>query len=117
MIKQRAVLKKGFFLLPLLVDKVRHRKTISPLVKAEMHNKNKDLKYDRKMVVLLPDEKSHKEHSLSKVFFNPCFFLTFVEFVPLIILEKYMTSSFGHMPNVQFSDQILFSEEVTGSNL
>ena len=73
-----------------------------------MYNKNKDLKYDRKIVVLLPDEKSHKEHSLSKVFFNPSFFLSFVQFVPLIILEKYMTSSFGHVASVQFSDQTVF---------
>ena len=98
-------------------DTVRNRKTKSSLYKEEMYNKNKDLKYDRKNVVLLPDEKSHKEHSLLKVFFNPCFFLTFIEFVPLIILGKYMTSSFGHVASAQFPDQALFSEEVTGSNL
>ena len=98
-------------------DTARDRKTRSSSVKEEMYNKNKDLKYDRKFVVLLPDEKSHKEPSLSKVLFNPCFFLTFVEFVPLIVLEKYMTSSFGHVASVQFSDQTLFSEEVTGSSL
>ena len=28
-----------------------------------------------------------------------------------------MTSSFGHVASMQFSDQTLFSEEVTGSNL
>ena len=80
-----------------------------------MCNKNKDLKDDRKIVVLLLDEKSHTEHSLSKVFFSPCFVLTFVVFVPLIILGKYMTSC--SVASVQFSDQTLFSEEVTGSNL
>ena len=68
-----------------------------------MYNKNKDLKYNRKIMFLLPNEKSHKEDSMSKVFFNPLSVVLFsyiVEFVPLIMLEKYTTSSFGHVTSV-----------------
>ena len=54
-------------------DTVRNRKKVSLTLKEEIYRNDssvKDIKFHRKIAVLIPDFKSHKQHSLSKVYFR-----------------------------------------------
>ena len=54
-------------------DTVRNRKKVSPNLKEEIYRNDssvKDIKFHRKIAVLIPDIRSHRQHSLSKVYFR-----------------------------------------------
>ena len=54
-------------------DSVRNRKKVSSTLKEEIYRNDssvKDIKFHRKIAVLIPDIRSHKQHSLSKVYFR-----------------------------------------------
>ena len=54
-------------------DTVRNRKKVSSTLKEEICRNDssvKDMKFHRKIAVLIPDIRSHKQHSLSKVYFR-----------------------------------------------
>ena len=54
-------------------DTVRNRKKVSSTLKEEIYRNGssvKDIKFHRKIAVLIPNIRSHKQHSLSKVYFR-----------------------------------------------
>ena len=54
-------------------DTVRNRKKVSSTLKEEICRNDssvKDMKFHRKISVLIPDIRSHKQHSLSRVHFR-----------------------------------------------
>ena len=51
----------------------RNRKNPSSTLKEEIYRNGssvKDMKFHRKIAVLIPDIRSHKQHSLSKIYFK-----------------------------------------------
>ena len=54
-------------------DTVRNRKKVSSTLKEKIYRNDssvKDTKFHRKIPVLIPEIRSHKQHSLSKAFFR-----------------------------------------------
>ena len=54
-------------------DTVRNRKKVLSPLKEETYGNDssaKDITFHRKIAVLLPDIRSHKQHSISKVYFH-----------------------------------------------
>ena len=49
-------------------DTVRNRKKVSSTLKEEISVK--DIKFHRKIAVLIPDIRSHRQHSLPRVYFR-----------------------------------------------
>ena len=49
-------------------DTVRNRKKVSSTLKEEVSVK--DIKFHRKIAVLIPDIRSHRQHSLPRVYFR-----------------------------------------------
>ena len=54
-------------------DTVRNRKKVPSTLNEEIYRNDssvKDIKFHRKIPVLIPETKSHKQHSLSKAYFR-----------------------------------------------
>ena len=54
-------------------DTVRNRKKVSSTLKEKIYRNDssvKDIKFHRKIAVLISDIRSHRQHSLSKVYFR-----------------------------------------------
>ena len=54
-------------------DTVRNRKKVSSTLREEIYRNDssvKDVKFHRKIPVLIPEIRSHKQHSLSKAYFR-----------------------------------------------
>ena len=54
-------------------DTVRNRKKVSSTLNEEIYKNDssvKDIKFHRKISVLIPEIRSHKQHSLSKAYFR-----------------------------------------------
>ena len=54
-------------------DTVRNRKKVSSTLNEEIYRNDssvKDIKFHRKIPVLIPEIRSHKQHSLSKAYFR-----------------------------------------------
>ena len=54
-------------------DTVRNREKVSSTLKEEIYRNDssvKDIKFHRKIAVLIPDIRSHRQHSISKLYFR-----------------------------------------------